>query len=380
MSCGKLIQVESLDWVIGQIREAIAERQDLAAVHYACESFKEAKARPAAVAAISIYDMKLNIAICYSLSDTPPSRAETAELDLLKSFYADVSNRTNTQLLHWNMDRPEFGFDALAKRYRFLTEGEDPPVIPSSARRFDVDELIASEFGDNYAPHGKLESTAKLNQLDMRSFLDGQTEADLFQKKEWSSIARSATSKAKIIGQLADRLVSGTLRTTHSAGMVSFADSKLDAVSTVLHVGQRYLLVQRSLSRHPRGRDPVKFENEWDDQYIFRSLLAMFFDDIRDEDPVQTMAGSGSRIDFTLADYQLGVELKHTRSGLDDKELGVQLSADVTRYASRGDITHLLCLVFDHDGRIRNPRAIEKDLSKAQSKPGLTVTVQIYDR
>jgi len=243
-----------------------------------------------------------------------------------------------------------------------------------------VDAFLADQFGETYAPHSKLESTAKMNRLDMRSFKDGPTEADLFRSSDWASIARSTASKAKIIGQLAERLVVGTIRTAHSAGLVTFAGAKLDAVAVVLDLGRQYLLVERSLGKHPHGRDVVKFENEWDDQYIFRALLAVFFDDIRDEDRVQTTAGSGSRIDFVLADYQLAIELKHTRLGLDDKQLGVELSADVTRYGSRSDITHLLCLVFDHKGTLRNPRALEKDLSKSHSQAGMTVTVQIYDR
>jgi hypothetical protein len=239
---------------------------------------------------------------------------------------------------------------------------------------------MANQFGENYAPHGKLESMAKMNRLDMRSFETGSSEAELFRACEWSSIARSTASKAKIIGQLAQRLVDGTVKTAHSVGRMKFAEVQLDAVAVVLEIGYRYLLVQRSLKKHPHGRQPVVFENEWDDQYIFRAMLALFFDDIRDEDPVQVTAGSGSRIDFVLADYQLAVELKHTRNNLDDKELGVQLNVDVTRYGARLDITHLLCLVFDRDGIIRNPRSIEKDLSRSHSQPGLTVTVRIYDR
>src|SRR4051812_16324330 len=100
--------VQSHEWVVGQVRDALDERQDLAAVHYACESFRDAKDRPAAVAAVSIYDLKLNAAICYSRADAPPSKIESAELDAIKNFYADIAGRTQTQLLHWNMDRPEY--------------------------------------------------------------------------------------------------------------------------------------------------------------------------------------------------------------------------------------------------------------------------------
>lgn len=366
---------------LAQIRKAIVDRQDLIAVHYSCESFL-AKDHPPAISAIAIYDLRNSTVNCFSRSDAPPSAQGEAELHLLREFYQALSSHSDALILHWNMDRPEFGFDALVKRYRYLADGnEQAPTNPSASRLFDVDELIATHFGQhNYAPHGKLESTAKLNDLDMRSFMPGKDEADRFKDEDWGSLIRSTSSKAKIIGQLCEYLVAGTLRTAYSAGMVSFASASLDAVATVLDIGNRYLLVRRSLGKHPHGRDPLKFENEWDDQYVFRSLLSLFFEDIRDEDPVQTTAGSGSRIDFVLPDFALGIELKHTRPTLKDEELGQELATDVARYKSRSDITHLLCLVFDYNGNVRNPRALEKDLSRSNSDPGLTVTVKIYDR
>lgn len=53
---------------------------------------------------------------------------------------------------------------------------------------------------------------------------------------------------------------------------------------------------------------------------------------------------------------------------------------DRERYKARGDIQHLVCLVFDHEGFIRNPRGIESDLGRDHSDSAMAVTVRIYDR
>jgi hypothetical protein len=142
------------------------------------------------------------------------------------------------------------------------------------------------------------------------------------------------------------------------------------------------LSVQRSLKVRPRSRVPLEFNDEYDDQYLFRALLTQFFDDVRDEDYIPSYAGGNSRIDFLLPQYKLAVELKHTRSGLKDSEVGEQLIIDRDRYKGKhaGITTHLMCLVFDYEGQLRNPRGLEEDLRRDVTMPDMAVTVRIFDR
>jgi hypothetical protein len=77
---------------------------------------------------------------------------------------------------------------------------------------------------------------------------------------------------------------------------------------------------------------------------------------------------------------KLAVELKHARAGLDAKRLGEELVVDVTRYGEKADIRHLVCAVFDYDGRLANPRGLEADLNRGLTKEGIGVTVVILDR
>jgi hypothetical protein len=297
---------------------------------------------------------------------------------MLDRFYGELTARGEADFLHWNMNRPEYGFNALATRYEYLT-GQAPPAA-TPARRFDADELLAAHFGEDYAPHGKLESTARLNKLDTRSFRNGKTEAELFAKGDWGTLTRSAASKAKIIAQLLKLLADGNIRTAGSAGAITFAGAHIDAVSLVLALGERMVLVKRSLRVRPHGRPPLTFSDEYDDQYLYRAVLVQFFDDVRDEEYTPSYAGKNSRIDFLLPRYKLGIELKHTRPGLKDGELGEQLIVDRDRYLPHPSVTHLVCLVFDFDGHVRNPRGLEEDLRQTVSTTEIAVTVRIYDR
>jgi hypothetical protein len=371
--------VDTSELEFTELQRALERNGALVAVHYACESFLAVKDRPVGIASIALHDLQTGDTAAFSLSDAPASVVgNDREIRMLERFFEEISARSDSHFLHWNMNRPEYGFVALLSRYEYLTGTAASAEVPG--RRIDVDGLLVAQFGHDYAPHGKLESMARLNDLDTRSFKSGKTEAELYARGEWGAISRSSASKAAIIGQLSRLLIDGRIRTASSAGSVGFAGGRLDAVSIVLAIGDRMLLVQRSMRVHPHGGATVKFENEYDDQYLYRALLTQFFDDVRDEEYVPSYAGGNSRIDFLIPEYRLGVELKHTRQSLTDKEVGDQLMIDSQRYSQHSDVNHLICLVFDYEGFLRNPRALEEDLRRDASTAELAVTVRIYDR
>jgi hypothetical protein len=355
---------------------ALDSGQSMFSIHYGSESFVDAQVAPTAISSIAVYNLKENVTITFGRLDSP--EPETAELKLLDRFYGFLSDNRDAIFLHWNMGSAQFGFEAIAKRYAFLV-GSDPVVI-SPQSRTDVDKLIRARFGEDYAPHGRLQSIAKLNDLDLRGFLPGGDEANAFKSASWGDLARSSATKAQLIADLLRLLVSGALRTNNSAGKFEFANERLDAVSTVIAIGERFRLVQRSLGKRERDRPSVEFNDEYDDQYLMRALLGLFFDDIRPEDYVPEYAGGRSRVDFLLPDHRLAVELKHTRSGLSDRNLGEELVIDSARYRNANSANHLIALVFDHDGVLNNPRGLERDLQREIGKADLAVTVRIFDR
>ena len=345
------------------------------AVHYASESFSEAQDAPMAISAIAIYDLRTDAVQAFSRLDVDGD--DTAqELTLLKGFYAFLSAHRDASFLHWNMGGIEFGFEAIAKRYQFLTSEQPSFVAPRE--QYNVDKMIRARYGEDYAPHRRFESIGRLNGLDLRGFLAGLDEADSYSRGKWGDIVRSTSTKAKLIASLYRSLVAGTLRTNNSAGRFDFAGGQLDAASAVISVGERFVKVQRGLRKRHGGRPVVDFDDEYDDQYLMKALLALFFDDVRSEDYVPSYAGGNSRVDFLLPQHGLAIELKHTRQGLKDKELGEQLVIDRDRYIGASKASHLIALVFDPNGEIDNPRGLEMDLQRQVGTSDLAVTVRIY--
>jgi hypothetical protein len=89
-------------------------------------------------------------------------------------------------------------------------------------------------------------------------------------------------------------------------------------------------------------------QDEFDVQYLLLPLLDAYFDDVRSEDAVPSVAGQNSRIDFALPDEKIALEVKMTRPNLRDSEIGDELSADIIRYQK----LPLPSLAFEHSSHL----------------------------
>jgi REase_DpnII-MboI len=148
--------------------------------------------------------------------------------------------------------------------------------------------------------------------------------------------------------------------------------SAIDKVQLII---ERFHQVARQLQARHGDRNTIEIEDEYDVQDLFHALLKLYFDDIRPEEYTPSYAGSASRVDFLLKDEQIIIEIKKTRNGLKAKEVGEQLIIDTQKYQAHPDCKTLICFVYDPEGKIANPRGIEKDLSKDFN--GLPVSVFI---
>lgn len=139
---------------------------------------------------------------------------------------------------------------------------------------------------------------------------------------------------------------------------------EVDALSLVETICRRFHKVARQLQHRHADRDAIQIEDEYDVQDLLHGLLRLHFDDIRPEEATPSHAGGGARVDFLLKAEQIVIEVKKTRTTLRAKELGEQLIVDRARYESHPDCRALVCFVYDPDGRIANPKGIERDLEK----------------
>ena len=138
--------------------------------------------------------------------------------------------------------------------------------------------------------------------------------------------------------------------------------NNINSIQMLENLCTKFHLVSRQIRSRREGRDTLKVEDEYDVQDLIHSLMKIFFDDIRPEEWTPSYAGGSSRVDFLLRNEKIVLEVKKTRKGLEDKQVGEQLIIDIEKYASHPDCQTLICFVYDPEGRIYNPRGLENDL------------------
>jgi len=148
-----------------------------------------------------------------------------------------------------------------------------------------------------------------------------------------------------------------------------------DAISIVERICKRFHLVARQLRSRHCGRSTLEVEDEYDVQDLLHALLRIHFNDVRPEQWTPGHAGKSARVDFHLRQEGIVVEVKKTRSGLTEKDIGDQLIVDIGRYHSLPDCKKLICFVYDPEGRIGNPPSLTADLSKKHEQLDVLVIV-----
>lgn len=367
-----------------ELMHALTNGERIVCIHYSCESFHDVTDRPLAIAAIGVTELTdptgERVSQVFSIANSSPNEnLIEREKEMFARFFEYAKGLLSPRWVHWNMNNATYGFSALAARYRYLTNGDAPNVFTSD-RLYDLDAIVGERHGRDFARHPKMRSLFSLNGYFMSFFKDGKDEAKAFSEGDYRLCEASSAEKSSLIGSALVAFSSGSLQTANSVGLVEFAEGQLDAVEVVKTLGERFLYVERELKHRYGKRPTLEITDEYDSQDLCRSLLRLFFDDVRPEAWAPTYAGGASRIDFLIPAFELAVELKFTRTSLNDKEIGDQLIIDRDRYAAMPNIRHLICLVFDHQGLLRNPRGLESDLARASSTESFAVTVKIYDR
>jgi hypothetical protein len=358
---------------IAMLRQAYGAKDPIWCVHYGCESFFDVNDRPLIISCISVRELASRSELTFSMTD----REDDAELNMLRAFYSFLRENSDASIVHWNMNRADYGFLAMANRARFLDANLDVFEI-STNRTFDLDDLLGETFGRRFAEHPKLKSLGTLNEFSFRYFLDGKEEGKKAKEGKHGEIKRSIEEKTRLIAFLCERYLKSEIRVLGGRQRVDFAGTTLEVVAVIVEIGARMLFVQRQLLVRHNNRPTIKVEDEYDAQDLCHALLRLFFDDVREETWAPDYAGGSSRIDFLIHEPRVAIELKHGRDGLTAKKLGEELLIDIKKYERHPDVGHLVVLVFDQHGFISNPRGLERDLTNLAGT--LPVTVRIFTR
>ena len=125
------------------------------------------------------------------------------------------------------------------------------------------------------------------------------------------------------------------------------------------------------------NRNSVEVNDEYDVQDLLYSILKLHFQDVRPEENAPSFGGRSARMDFLLKNENIVIEVKKTRNKLADNEITEQLILDVAYYKNHPNCNHLKCFVYDPENRVKNPRGIERDLSKLTDD---NLSVELYIR
>jgi hypothetical protein len=148
-----------------------------------------------------------------------------------------------------------------------------------------------------------------------------------------------------------------------------------EAQKQVENILLRFHLVAKEIEDRYNSRTPLKMNDEYDVQDLLEGLLRLHFDDVRREEPTPSFAGSSNKIDFLIAQEQIGIEAKRSRKRLDAKELGKQLINDIEHYKEHQKCKLLYFFVYDPEEYIKNPSQIENDLSKRRGNMDVKVLI-----
>ena len=141
-------------------------------------------------------------------------------------------------------------------------------------------------------------------------------------------------------------------------------DGSVDTNVELRRVFSRFHRIARQLRSRHENRATIEVNDEYDVQDLLHALLKLYFDDVRAEEWTPSYAGKSARMDFLLKGEGIVIEVKKTRQGLTDKEIGDQLIIDVDRYKVHPDCQKLICFVYDPEGRIGNPNGMMDDLNE----------------
>ncbi|MDE8741218.1 hypothetical protein PZA20_05220 [Pectobacterium polaris] len=155
----------------------------------------------------------------------------------------------------------------------------------------------------------------------------------------------------------------------------NFIETKNEPVDIVQLICHQFHKVARQLQQRHDDRQTIEINDEYDVQDLFHALLKIHFDDVRPEEYTPSYAGSSTRVDFLLKNEKIVIELKKTRKGLRQKEVGEQLIIDIAHYQTHPDCKTLICFVYDPEGRIANPIGVENDLERCTNAINVKVII-----
>jgi hypothetical protein len=206
---------------VKSLEKLMTDPEHVIVIHYSCESFYDrpdgSSPRITSIAAANLHSRQTNSFSIHQIGERKgypliEIKAHYPELEriMLDEFYDYVRAHSGYTWLHWNMRNIQYGFQALAHRYRVL--GGQPADIDDSKLE-DLASLMCDMYGAKYMSHPRLQNLVEKNRISAKDFLVGADEATAFEKGEYVKLHLSTLRKVDVFATIAQRADENTLKT-----------------------------------------------------------------------------------------------------------------------------------------------------------------------
>lgn len=194
----------------------LKDKQKSLIIHYSCESFVTSHGRTPRVTSICIRYLGTAQTKSFSIhlqaqfmekdfNNLTIKDYDELEKKMLDEFYQFVKKHDKYKWIHWNMRDSNYGFDAIANRYRILG-GKSFEI--DEDRRYDLPRILGKIYTHGYEqnkPDGRLLNLATRNGISVVDALKGIDESTAFDNKEYLKLHKSTLRKVDLIDSIIER-------------------------------------------------------------------------------------------------------------------------------------------------------------------------------
>lgn len=198
------------------LSDILKDRNKSIIIHYSCESFVTTHGRTPRVTSICMRylgnaqtkSFSIHLQAQFEQKDfnnLSVTDYDYLEKKMLNVFYNFAKKHKDFKWVHWNMRDSNYGFEAIANRYRIL--GGQAFDIDED-RRYDFPRILGKIYTHGYEenqPNGRLLNIANRNNITTIDALKGIDESTAFDNKEYLKLHKSTLRKVDIIDSIIDR-------------------------------------------------------------------------------------------------------------------------------------------------------------------------------
>ena len=198
------------------LKDILKDKNKSVVIHYSCESFVTTHGRTPRVTSICMRYLgtaqtkSFSIHLQAQFEQKDFNNLSIADYDdlekkMLNEFYEFAKQHKDFKWIHWNMRDSNYGFEAIANRYRIL--GGQAFDIDED-RKYDFPRVLGKIYTYGYEknkPDGRLLNLANRNNITTIDALKGIDESTAFDNKEYLKLHKSTLRKVDIIDSIIDR-------------------------------------------------------------------------------------------------------------------------------------------------------------------------------